>query len=204
MPRFSCKDHSEGTCTSSFCKKWHHPPECSFYKTKSGCKFVEKWCTIVRPMNNLIKGLEQTMKNDLHESIRTPFVNHDKSHDRPGRPDVKRDTCRELKQGPVGRQSSELGCVFQDMESPKSSTILRTSSDIRKPIRCVKCTKAVVRHADISRPKIHRDRSQEETEWQTWYAVAHATDWRLPQRVQPWRPSTQRHKNESPKTVQPS
>ena len=35
------------------------------------------------------------------------------------------------------------------MEPAKSSSILRKSSDIRKPIRCVKFTKAVVRHADI-------------------------------------------------------
>ena len=43
----------------------------------------------------------------------------------------------------------QLGSVCQDMESPKSSSILRKSSDIRKPIRCVKFTKAVVRHANI-------------------------------------------------------
>ena len=43
----------------------------------------------------------------------------------------------------------QLGCIFQDMEPPKSSSILRKSLDIRKPIRCVKLTKAVVRHADI-------------------------------------------------------
>ena len=43
----------------------------------------------------------------------------------------------------------QLGCVFHDMEPPKSSSILWKSSDIRKPIRCVKFTKAVVRHADI-------------------------------------------------------
>ena len=43
----------------------------------------------------------------------------------------------------------QLGCVFQDMEPPKSSSILRKSSNMRKPIRYVKCTKAVVRHSDI-------------------------------------------------------
>ena len=79
----------------------------------------------------------------------------------------------------------QLGCVFQDMERPKSSSILRKSSDIRKPIRCVKFTKAVARHANIrdqnsslgmicpgephqrgpNAPKFE-DRSQEETEWQ--------------------------------------
>ena len=32
----------------------------------------------------------------------------------------------------------QLDCVFQEMESPKSTTILRKSSNIRKPIRCVK------------------------------------------------------------------
>ena len=71
------------------------------------------------------------------------------------------------------------------MESAKSSSILRKSSNIRKPIRCAKFTKAVVRHADIrdqnpslgyicpgephqrspNAPKFE-DRSQEETEWQ--------------------------------------
>ena len=29
------------TCNNSFCEKWH-PPECLFYKTKSGCRFGEK------------------------------------------------------------------------------------------------------------------------------------------------------------------
>ena len=77
----------------------------------------------------------------------------------------------------------QLGCVFQDMEPPKSSSILGKSSDIRNPIRCLRFTKAVVRHADIrdqslslgmvcsgephqrnpNAPKFE-DRSQEETE----------------------------------------
>ena len=79
----------------------------------------------------------------------------------------------------------QLGCVFQDMAPPKSSSILRKSSDIRKPIRRVKFTQAVARHAYIrdqnpslgyicpgephqrspNAPKFE-DRSQEETEWQ--------------------------------------
>ena len=87
-------------------------------------------------------------KIDLHESIWQPVVNRDKSHDRPGRPDKNRD--HELKQGPVGRRSSntqELGCVFQDMKPPKS--ILRKSSDMQKPIQRVKFTKAIARHTKI-------------------------------------------------------
>ena len=70
------------------------------------------------------------------------------------------------------------------MEPPKSSSILRKSSDIRKPIRCVRFTKAVLRHANNrdQNPSLgmicpgdphqrspnapqFEDRSQEETEW---------------------------------------
>ena len=39
--RWPCKDYLRGTCNNSFCEKWH-PPECLFYKTKSGCRFGEK------------------------------------------------------------------------------------------------------------------------------------------------------------------
>ena len=84
----------------------------------------------------------------------------------------------------VLKSTRQLGGVFQDMEPPKSSSILRKSSNIRKPLRCVRFTKTVVRHADIRNqnpslgvicpsdphqrnpdaPKFE-DRSQEETEW---------------------------------------
>ena len=90
----------------------------------------------------------------------------------------------------------QLGCVCQDMELPKSSSILRKSSDIRKPIRCVKITKAVARHADIrdqnpsvgmicpgelhqrspNAPKFE-DLSQEGTEWQE--RCAREASWKL-------------------------
>ena len=40
-PRWPCKDYLRGTCNNSFCEKWH-PPECFFYKKKSGCRFGEK------------------------------------------------------------------------------------------------------------------------------------------------------------------
>ena len=83
------------------------------------------------------------------------------------------------------KSTRQLGCVFQDMEPPKSSSILRRSSNIRTPIRCVQFTEAVVRHANIrdqnpslgmiwsgdphqrnaNAPKFE-DRSQEETEWE--------------------------------------
>ena len=41
VSRWLRKDYLKGTCTNSFCEKWH-PPECLFYKTKSGCRFGEK------------------------------------------------------------------------------------------------------------------------------------------------------------------
>ena len=47
------------------------------------------------------------------------------------------------------KSTRQLGCVFQDMEPPKLTSILRKSSDMQKPIRCVQFTKAVVRHANI-------------------------------------------------------
>ena len=41
MARLPCKDYIKGICTTPFCEKWN-PPECLFYKTKSGCRFGEK------------------------------------------------------------------------------------------------------------------------------------------------------------------
>ena len=83
------------------------------------------------------------------------------------------------------KSTRQLVCVFQDMEPPTPTTILRKSSNILKPIRCVRFTEAVLRHANIrdqnpslgmicpgdhhqrnpNDPKFE-DRSQEETEWQ--------------------------------------
>ena len=195
MSRWPCKDYLKGTCTNSFCEKWH-PPECLFYKTKSGCRFGEKCSYAHRQVdeqpskrskkNDDKSAVAMLKKNDWHENVWQPVVNRDKSHERSGRPDINRDTCHELKRGPTGRRSSsarQLGCVFQDMKPPKS--ILRKSSDMQKPIQRVKFTKAIARHTKIrdqnpslgyicpgephqrspNAPKFE-DRSQEETEWQ--------------------------------------
>ena len=73
-------------------------------------------------------------------------------HDRTEQPVVCRDTRHELNHGPVGCRSSitrQLGCVFQDMEPPKLSSILRKSSDMQKPIQRVKFTKAIARHTEL-------------------------------------------------------
>ena len=56
----------------------------------------------------------------------------------------------------VLKNTRQLGCVSQDMELPKSSSILRKISNILKPIRCVRFTEAVLRHANIRDTKNHR------------------------------------------------
>ena len=208
MSRWPCKDYLEGTCNNSFCGKWH-PPECLFYKTKSGCRFGEK-CSHAhlqvdeqpskRSKKNDDKSAVAMLKRyELHDRTGQPVVNHDKRHDRTWQHVVKRDTRHELNHGPVGCRSTntrQFGCVFQDMEPPKLSPIIRKSSDMRKPIQRVKFTKAVARHTKIrdqnpslalicpgephqrspNAPKFE-DRSQEESEWQEQGAREAA--WRL-------------------------
>ena len=162
MSRWPCKDYIKGTCINSFCEKWH-PPECLFYQTKSGCKFGEK-CSYahrqvdeqpgekVQKKHDDKSAVAMLKKYDLHNRTWQPVENRDKSHDRTGQPVVKRDTRHELNHGPVGCRSSntrQLGCVFQDTEPPKLSSILRKSSDTQKPIQRVKFTKAIARHTKI-------------------------------------------------------
>ena len=94
----------------------------------------------------------------------------------------------------------QLGCVCQDVEPPKSSSISRKRSNMLKPIRCVRFTRAVARHAKIrdlnpslgmicpgdphqrnpNAPKFE-DRSQEETEWQE--RCAREASWRLAKNI---------------------
>ena len=74
-------------------------------------------------------------KNELHDRTGQLVVNRDEGHDKSGQPVVNRDTRHESNHGPVGRRSSntrQLGCVFQDMEPPKLSSILQKSSDMQK------------------------------------------------------------------------
>ena len=97
-------------------------------------------------------------------------------------------------------KTRQLGCVFQDMATPKSSSILRKSSDTRKPIRFFRFIKAVVRHANIrdQNPSFgmtcpgdshqrnpnaptFEDRSEEETEWQE--RCAREAAWKLAKHI---------------------
>ena len=116
MARLPCKDYLKGTCTTPFCEKWH-PPECLFYKTKSGCRFGKKCSYAHRQVE------EQPSKRSKKKGDKGAVA--------------------------ILNNTRQLGCVCQDMEPPKSSSILRKSSNILKPIRCVRFTKAVLRHANI-------------------------------------------------------
>ena len=168
MCRWPCKDYLKGTCTNSFCKKRH--PECMFYKSESRCRFGETCSYSHRQVDE--QPSKRSKKNDDKSAV--AMLKKHELFDRTGRPVVFDSS-----------NTRQLGCVFQDMEPPKSSSILRKSSDIRKPIRCVQFTKAVARHAYIRdrnpslglvcpgephqrgpTPPKFEDRSLEETEWQ--------------------------------------
>ena len=184
MSRWPCKDYLKGTCTNSFCEKWH-PPECLFYKSESGCRFGEKCSYVHRQVD---EQPSKRSKKDGDKSAVAMMKKHER-YDRTERPVVYDSS-----------NTRQMGCVFHDMEPPKSLSILRKSSDIRKPIRCVKFTKAVARHAKIrdqnpsfgyicpgesherspNAPKFE-DRSQEQTEWQEQGAREAA--WRLAKSV---------------------
>ena len=183
MSRWPRKDYLKGTCTNSFCEKWH-PPECLFYKTKSGCRFGGKCSYAHRQIDE--QPSTRSKKNDDKSAVAR--LKKYELHDRTVQPIVCRDTRHAQGHGPVvcsSPSTRQLGCVFQDMEPPKLPSILRKSSDVQKPIQRVKFTKAIARHTKIrdqnpslgmicpgephqrssNAPKFE-DRSQEETEWQ--------------------------------------
>ena len=136
VPVVECLDelYLKGTCPNSFCEKWH-PPECLFYKSESGCRFGEKCSYAHRQAQE--QPSKRSKKNGDKNAV--AMLKKNEHHHRTGRP-VK---------NAYSSNTRQLGSVLQDMEPLKSSSILRKSSDIRKPIRRVKFTKAVVRHTDI-------------------------------------------------------
>ena len=154
MSRWPCKDYLGGTCNNSFCQKLH-PPECLYYKTKSGCRFGEKCSFALRQVdeqptkrsktNNDKSAVAMLKKGNWQERESVS----DACHDRTGQPVIRSD--KKLGQNSSERRFSDarqLGCVFQDMTLPKS--ILRKSTDMPKPIQCVKFTKAsIARHTKI-------------------------------------------------------
>ena len=81
MSRWPCKDYLKGTCNNSFCEKWH-PPECLFYKTKSGCRFVEKCSYAHRQVDE--QPSKRSEKNDDKSAV--AMLKKHELHDRTGNP----------------------------------------------------------------------------------------------------------------------
>ena len=134
MSHLLCKDYFTGTCTNSFCEKWH-PPVCFFYKLESGCRFAEKCSYLHRQVEE--QSSKRCKKNGGKSAV--AMLNENEHHKRTRRSFLDAHSSN----------TGQLGCVFQDMEQPKSSSILRKSSHIRKPIRCAKFKNVVARHAYV-------------------------------------------------------
>ena len=110
MSRWPCKDYLKGTCNNSFCERWH-PPECLFYKTKSGCRFREKCSyahrqvdeqpTKMSKKNDDKSAVAMLGKGDWHERRLVT----DQCHDRSGKPDRRSD--KKLGQKSCKRRSSD-------------------------------------------------------------------------------------------------
>ena len=118
MSRWPCKDYLKGTCNNSFCGKWH-PPECLYYKTKSGCRFGEKCSFAHREVDE--QPTKRSKSNDDKSAVAILKKGNwqeresvsDGCHDRTVKP-VKRGD-KKLGQNSSKRQFSDarqLGCFF--------------------------------------------------------------------------------------------
>ena len=87
--RWSCKDYLKGTCTNSFCQKWH-PPKCWFYKTKSGCRLGEKCSYAHRQIDE--QASKRSMNGDKCAVV--VMLKKHELYDRTGKPVVCYDTSR--------------------------------------------------------------------------------------------------------------
>ena len=96
MSRWPCKDYLKGTCNDSFCEKLH-PPECLYYKTKSGCRFEEKCSYAHRQVDE--QPTKRSKKNDDKSAVAILKKNYwqerglvtDQCHDRSGKLDKMSD-----------------------------------------------------------------------------------------------------------------
>ena len=66
MFRLPCKDYLKGTCTNSFCEKWH-PPVCLFYKSENGCRLREKCSYAHRQVDE--QPTKRSKKNDDKSAV---------------------------------------------------------------------------------------------------------------------------------------
>ena len=159
MSRWLCKDYLEGTCTNSFCEKWH-PPECLFHKTKSGCRFGGKvlictlscwWITKCEVQKEWWQKCSGHVEEEWSARKRMatccqPWQKSRKTGETRCQAWylswVETRTCW------TSIERTTNGFVsFNTWSRPKS--ILRKSSDMQKPIQRVKFTEAIARHTKI-------------------------------------------------------
>ena len=131
VSRWPCKDYLGGTCNNSFWEKWH-PPECLYYKTKSGCRFGEKCSFAHRQVEE--QPTKRSKTNDDKSAVailkkgnwqEREFV-ADGCHDRSGK----------LIRGVIkswDKSHLNVDHLFQDMKPAKS--ILRKSTGMPKTIQ---------------------------------------------------------------------
>ena len=134
-------------------KEKHREPRSPRGRSSSGR--MSRW-----PCNNSLKG---TCTNAFCEKWHPPeclfhktksgcrfgekcSYAHRQVDEQPGKRSKKNDDKGAVAMLTITRQ---LGCVYQDMEPPKLTSILRKSSDMQKPIQRVKFTKAIARHTKI-------------------------------------------------------
>ena len=96
MSRWPCKDYLRGTCNNSFCETWH-PPECLYYKTKSGCRFGEKCSFAHRQVDAQPTKWSKSNNDESAVALLNKGYWHgrgsitDRNHDRSGRLDERSD-----------------------------------------------------------------------------------------------------------------
>ena len=129
-------------------KKMHREPEVPEERVPSGrmsrllARITSKE---LAPIHSVKNGILQNACSTSRRMDAECSHAHRQAEEQPGKRSKKNGDKSAVVLWKITRQ---LDCVFQDMEPPKSS-VLRKSPNIRKPIGCVKFTKAFVRHADI-------------------------------------------------------
>ena len=182
MFRLPCKEYLKGTCTNSFCEKWH-PPECFFYKSEKGCRFGDK-CSYV---HRQVEEQPSKMSQKKGDKSAVALLKRHEHHHRSG----------SLVVNFFAHQVHDNWVAyFRIWSRPSLHRFCTRAQTEGKPIRCVKFIKAVLRHADVrdqnpslgkictgephqrnpNAPKFE-DRSQEETEWQE--RCAREAAWKL-------------------------
>ena len=100
MSRWPCKDYLRGTWNNSFCERWH-PPECLYYKTKSGCRFGEK-CSFA---HRLVDGQPTKWSKSNNDKCAVAILKKENWQER----ESVSDACHDRTGKPVRRSDKKLG-----------------------------------------------------------------------------------------------